>query len=205
MDIVKKLPRTLILAALAGFVGGVLWLAGVHVLTQSGDDVHYHANFALYINGERDEFDDPTFYEEVQSCSAEGSDPKTRVHMHDMVNHVIHVHEPGVTWGHFFANLSYALGNNLIKTDDGVFVDGEGGKLTFILNGNEIGSVANRLIESGDMLLIDYGDSSKSELGERYDAIPKDAEEYNKKSDPSACSGPEELTIPIRLKRAFGL
>jgi hypothetical protein len=202
-----KIDKRLALAVLAGYLLGVFWLVAVRFVMYKSDTVHYHANFALYINGQRDEFKNFTFYEEVQSCgSDEKNNPKTRVHMHDSVNHVAHVHEPGVTWGHFFANLDYALGDSLVKTDDGVFVDDQNGnKLTFTLNGKEVGGIANRHISSEDTLLINYGKDSADILKQRYDGITKDAAEFNRRNDPSSCSGNKELTFGERLKQAIGI
>jgi hypothetical protein len=183
------------------FVGG-LTIIGLRALLVTDQHTHYHANFGLYINGERDTFSSPLFYEEVQSCSSEDdNNPKHRVHMHNQQNDAVHVHAEAATWGHFFANLGYGLTNDSVKTDKGVFVDGQDGKkLTFILNGEKVSSVANRVIQSEDTLLIDYGDGSSTQ--QRYDSINKSAGEYNLKPDPAACSGDENLSASERLKRA---
>jgi hypothetical protein len=108
-------------------------------------------------------------------------------------------------WGHFFANLGYTLGDSLVKTDQGVFVDGQGGKLTFMLNGKEVNGVANTLIKSEDVLLINYGNDDKATLEQRYDSIEKDAGEYNKRNDPSSCSGGKPLSFAEKLKHAIGI
>jgi hypothetical protein len=104
-------------------VGVAAVLVGAVVLrlfTLTPHTTHYHANFALYINGQRDEFKSFTFYEEVQSCAGhDTNNPKIRVHLHDQKNDVVHVHDAAVTWGHFFANLGYSLGDTFIKTDAG--------------------------------------------------------------------------------------
>lgn len=203
----SKINKRIVLALLVGFVLGVVWLVAMRFVTYKGDTVHYHANFALYVDGQRDEFDNFTFYEEVQSCgSDEKNNPRNRVHMHDEVNHVAHVHEPGVTWGHFFANLGYVLGDELVETDDGVFVDGESGnELTFTLNGQEVSTIANEHIKNEDVLLINYGKADQATLQERYNNIIKDAAEYNRRNDPSSCSGTEELTFWSQLKQAVGI
>jgi hypothetical protein len=202
-----KVDKRLTLALLAGFLLGTFWLVAVRFATYKSDNVHYHANFALYINGQREEFKSFTFYEEVASCgSDEKNNPKTRVHMHDNVNHVVHVHENGVAWGHFFANLDYTLGDNLVKTDGGTYQDGQdGNELTFILNGQEVGGIANRHISSEDTLLINYGKDSSDTMRQRYDGITKDASKFNTQNDPSSCSGSKELTFTERLKEAIGI
>lgn len=202
-----KLSKRIVLALGIGFLLGTLWLIAARFITYKSDNTHYHSNFALYINGQRDEFKNFTFYEEVQACgSDEKNEPKHRTHLHDNVNHIIHVHEPGVMWGHFFANIGYTLGDDLIKTDAGLFIDGqEDTKLTFILNGQEVNNIANRHIKSEDTLLINYGKDDETTLKQRYDGITKDAAEYNKRNDPSSCTGSKELTFTERLKEAVGI
>lgn len=168
---------------------------------------HYHANFMLYIDGERDMFDSFAFYEEVAACSAHDShDPKLRVHMHDHNPALVHVHADGVTWGHFFANLGYNLGRQSIETETGIYVDGQDdNELTFILNGQKVASPMNQVIRSEDKLLINYGTEDDAELQTRAAAIPDDAGEANTKPDPAACAGAHETSWLDRLKWAIGL
>lgn len=169
-------------------------------------EVHYHANFSLYINGQEDQFKSFTFYEEVAACDVHAiDDVKGRAHMHDQNGHMVHVHAHAVTWGAFFANLGYTLGDNLIKTDNGVYVSGDdGNKLTFLLNGQPVDTISNQLIKSEDVLLINYGKDSDATLKQRYDAIPRDAHKANVTKDPAACSGDEGMKFSQRLKQALG-
>lgn len=190
----------------AGFVFGLLFLVALRFAAIKDTHVHYHANFALYVNGVRDEFASPTFYEETQSCSADEIGPKARVHMHDQKSQVVHIHDDGVTWGHLFANLGYGLSGKAVQTDKGVFSDGQdGNKLTFILNGKKIESMANETIMSEDVLLINYGRDDEKTLQSRFESIEKSAAGYNAKSDPSTCSGSNPLTFTERLKKAIGI
>lgn len=186
-----------------GLFFGAFTVLALRVILVQDRSVHHHANFALYINGQQDKFDNFTFYEEVAGCSTDDhNNPKHRVHMHGEVNNLVHVHAEGVTWGHFFANIGYGLTNNLVKTDDGVYEDDvDGKKLTFILNGQETDSIANKLIGSADALVIDYGDGKSAQ--KEYDALPRTAAEANEKPDPASCSGTESLTLSDRIKRAL--
>lgn len=200
-----NISKRIALALAVGFLIGVLGLVGLRFITFQDTRTHYHANFALYINGQRDAFNNFTFYEEVQSCSSDDvNNPRTRVHMHDKVNHVAHVHDPASTWGHLFANLSYTLGNDLLKTDKGIFTESDKNKLTFMLNGKEIQTIANEPIRSEDVLLINYGNDPQELLESRYDTITKDAADYNKRTDPSSCKGSKSITFMDRLKHALG-
>lgn len=203
----KILKRPVVLAVICGFLIGTLWLVGLRFFTYQSEAVHYHANFALYINGKKDEFKSFTFYEEVQACADEsGGNPKSRVHLHDNDPNVVHVHADAVTWGHFFANLGYGLSNKSVTVGGDVLAEAEQGgpRLTFILNGQEVETIANEVIQSEDTLLISYGEENDAVLKERYDTIPRTAGEFNGKYDPAGCSGGEQLTFTQRFKHALG-
>lgn len=201
------LDRKILKAVSFGIIIALLWVAAVRFATFKSDSVHHHANFALYINGQRDEFKNFTFYEEVAACSThERDNVKARVHMHDSNNHLIHVHANAVTWSQFFTNLRYSLGDNLIATDQGVYAAGQDDNdLTFILNGQPINSLAGRLIKSQDVLLINYGKDNLETLQKRYNDIPHSASEANTKPDPASCSGSSGPSFTDRLKYSIGL
>lgn len=198
--------RRLIIALLAGFLIGTVWLVAVRFVSFKDGRTHYHANFALYVNGQRDEFKSSTFYEETQACSADEVGPRARVHLHDQKPSIVHVHDAGTTWGHLFANVGYGLTNKALQTDEAVFVDGQdNNRLRFMLNGQRVDSLANEVIQSEDVVLVNYGQDDDDTLRQRYEQITKDAAEYNSKNDPSACSGSKPLTFTDRLKKAIGL
>lgn len=203
----RYMQKKLSIALIIGFIAGMFWLVAVRFISYKSPNVHYHANFGLFVNGQRDEFKSFTFYEEVQSCgSDELNNPKTRVHMHDQKNHVAHVHDNAVTWGDFFANLGYGLTNKVLQTDAGVYLDGQNGnELSFLLNGEEVSSIANVTIRSEDVLLVNYGKDSDETLNDRYGQITKDADRYNQTNDPSSCSGSKPLTFGERLRHAIGI
>lgn len=201
-------PAKYILISLGlGVLLGLLWLMTVRVILAKDEHTHYHANFAVYVDGERLQFVGPTFFEEVAACSMAGSDdPKTRVHMHDNVQDVVHVHDEAVTWGAFFANLRYGLSDKALTLDNSVLVDNQDGKnLVFILNGEPTTTIANRVIRSEDVLLINYGSEDSATIQQRYDSIKHTARHYNETADPSACSGSPPFTFKERLRRALSV
>lgn len=198
--------RKLALALAVGFVVGVLWFVGLRFVTYEDKRVHYHANFALYVDGVRDEFKSATFYEETQSCSADEIGPKQRVHLHDNNPGLVHVHDSGATWGHLFANLGYGLTNKSVTDDKATYLDGQNDtQVRFILNGKEVGSIANEIIQNEDKLLIDVETAKGAVASRLMPELPSDAAEYNQKSDPSTCSGSKPLTFTERLKKAVGI
>lgn len=194
-----------ILTVLAAFLLGAFWIIALRFVTLKTNAVHYHANFAVFLNGERLPLDNPLFYEEVQQCGGEEfANPKIRVHMHNMESHIIHVHDDGATWGHFFANIGMTNGDSLFRIDDDVYVDGKKSSIRFMLNGEEVDTTANRTIKSEDRLLVSIGASADEDLQAQYEQIQSDAGEFNGKYDPSSCSGGKELSFTERLKKAVG-
>ena len=192
---------------LAMFLLGAFGPFAFHFATFESDDVHFHANFGLYVNGQRDEFKNFSFYEEVAACAVHNPDDlKTRVHMHDQNSSLVHVHAHAVTWGQFFANLGYTLGNNVLVADSGVYADGiDGNQLQFMLNGEKVQTIENRIVKSEDVLLINYGNEDDSTLKSRADAIPRDASRANVTADPAACSGSRDSSLTKRFKASLGI
>lgn len=199
-----KVTKQALSAGAIGLIVGVVGIIAVRVATIKDTHVHYHANFGLYINGQREEFKNFTYYEEVSSCGGNDLDnPKIRVHMHDNINYVVHVHDHAATWGAFFANLGYTLGDSLVKTDAGVFIDGQDDKkLSFLLNGQPITAVADRTISDDDALLVSYGSEGSTGLKKQYSTILDDAKKYDETADPSACSGARPLTFTEKIKQS---
>lgn len=195
-----------LIKALIAIVLTLFWVVAIRFVVIQNDEVHYHANFAVFVDGVREPFDLFTYYEEVESCSIKGvSDPKIRVHMHDQIGHVVHVHDEGATWGHFFANLSWFNGDTVFKTLDQAFVEDDDTQIRFLLNGEEVQTTANRTIGDLDVLLISIGDPTNAEMQQQYDQIQRDAALYNEQDDPTACSGGRPFTIGERFRRAINI
>lgn len=195
------------LAAIAGLLLGALIILAVRFFTYDAGYVHYHANFAVYINGQQEKFKGSTYYEEEAACKAEvHMTPEDRVHMHDEVYDVVHVHDYAVSWGHFFENLGWSVGKDFIKTLDTLYQNNDDNTLHIMLNGQNltgISSVTNQVIGDEDKLLLSFGDVSSDELQKAYKAIPDTAREHNQEDDPASCSGPSKTTTSDRLHNLF--
>lgn len=190
------------------FLAGVAALGAVRfVLAPLNHTVHHHANWAVFVDGERLDLSGDRFMEEIGACSAsyQGVLPEERVHMHENNHDVVHVHHDGATWGALMANLDMALGDDFLRTADGVWHQGDQERvLVFILNGIQVPSVHNRVIGSGDRLVISVTSDPGSVMGSEYPQVADDAEEYNATMDPSSCTGGHgELPLLTRLRLAF--
>lgn len=120
------------------YAGIFVFVVAVSLLTfvsnksvQSYDEVHYHAGFQIVIDGEIQTYDGNE-YMYISPCSADYShDTKpdmsyvqNRIHLHNNIGTVAHIHDRGVTWRHLFESLAM---DDLLEED--VYVYDEQGEL----------------------------------------------------------------------------
>lgn len=190
--------------AFTGFMIATVLILGVRFFTYHPEHIHYHANFAVYINGQREQFSDPALYEESgASCSEEKEMvPMERAHMHDNVNDVVHVEDHAVTWGQFFTNVGWLVDAKVIETPSQTLLADPSHKISFMLNGQTMDNISNRVIGDQDKLLVDYGSSDQA-LKEQYAGISNKALKYNTSADPKSCGSNTAPTVRDRLKHLF--
>lgn len=116
----QYLNNPYLLGAVIGlFAGAMLW--GVtEIMTQS---VHMHAGFQVYDGEEQLDFSGVK-YMYVGKC-ADMKAPENlqdRVHLHNQIGDVAHIHAPGITWKDLFWSLEK---EELIDEIDRMIVDGE--------------------------------------------------------------------------------
>lgn len=190
-----------------GVLLGVILLAAYRfAFVPVEEPTHYHANFAIVVDGERIDLSADEYMEDVATCAVgETVIPVARAHLHNNDPDVAHVHHEGVTWGHLLANLGLGLGEGYLALDGGpVLTEQEGRTLKFILNGQPQYAVDNELIQSGDRLLISYGAESEQEVVRSQLAqVADNAEEFNERPDPAACAGAHGGTAWDRIRHAF--
>jgi hypothetical protein len=192
---------------LYGLLVGILVILGIRFITYKAPaETHYHANFAVFINGKQENFKNPQFYEEVKVCSLHGSTPQARVHMHDETPGVIHVHDEAVTWGQFFENLGWVIGPDFIRTTDTLYTADDTNKLNLVLNGQNLTgltSITDQVIQDRDRLLVSFGPSDQPALDSEYKIVPNNAGHFDTTKDPASCQGAETTTTSDRLKHLF--
>lgn len=192
-----------------GVILGALIILAIRFATYQPPTTHYHANFAVYLNGVREQFKGPQYYQEVAACSVNGPiQPAQRAHMHDNINSVIHVHDDGVTWDQFFENIGWYLGPNFIQTDSGtMYLENGNNKLNIMLNGQnltDLTSISNVVIRDRDRLLISFGAIDNQTLQTEYASVPTTAKHYDETSDPASCAGQvQKVTLSDRLHHLF--
>lgn len=89
----------------------VVFFVGYKTIQIPAIPVHYHANFAVFIDGKQADFTSPSLMH-IKPCTNdehESSDPKENVHLHDQVGNVVHVHANGISWQIFFSTIKFNL------------------------------------------------------------------------------------------------
>jgi len=193
-----------------GLLIGALVVLGIRFATYTGpQQPHYHANFAVYINGSREQFAEASYYVEEVACAANGPiQPGQRAHMHDHINSLIHVHDDGTTWGQFFENIGWYVGPDFVQTRSGtMYKAGSDSKLHIMLNGSDytgLGPITDQVIGDRDRLLVSFGDISDTQLKQEYKTVPATAHHYDITPDPASCSGQmNKVTLSNRLHHLF--
>lgn len=198
----------LLLGPLAGAAVGILGFGFLRLaLLPPVEAVHYHANWAVWIEGERVDFSADGYMEDVAACSAaaDGITGPQRVHLHNNDQDVVHVHHGGATWGHLLQNLGWGIGSDWVYTDGGALYGPDGQRrLTFVLNGLLVPPAANRVIRPGDRMLISYGAEDADEImGVQFASVLGNAPEFDGSFDPAGCQGNDGETFGARVRRAF--
>ncbi len=194
--------------AVSGVILGIVIVLGIRFATYHVDSIHYHANFAVYLNGTQEEFKGPQYYTEAEMCTLDTAiQPSQRAHMHDNINNVVHVEDHAVTWGHFFTNLGWTISSTFIATPDGtIYKKNEIADIRILLNGQDytnFGDIQNKVINDNDRLLVSFGDETTATLTKQYDSVPSTAAKYDAASDPASCSSNHETTIQDRFNHMF--
>lgn len=196
-----SMPKRVQLAGLAGLIVGAFAILAIRFLNYSPETTHYHANFAVYINGEREAFSSPLYYEETNTCSTDhDANPLARAHMHGNVADVVHVEDKAVTWGQFFQNIGWDVGADFIHSPQSMYLAGQQNKLSFMLNGKRVGNVMKQVVGDKDRLLVSYGPGDEQVLEQQFDSIATTAAQYNIEKDPESCGGSAMPGMMERLK-----
>lgn len=132
--------------------------------------VHWHADFALYIRGERYDFNHERFFSTADVELSEN------VHIHEPFHNVVHAHREGTTWREFFHSLGFELTDECLTLLDGEqLCSSDTMRLSFIVNGVRVDGLAFQDITDIDRALISFGDESDEELWQQYAEVTDEA------------------------------
>lgn len=156
---------------------------------------HEHANFAVYLNGVRYNFN------QSQYMTNEGTEVGKRqfVHMHDMNGGVIHLHEPRITLGMFFDSIGIKLNSTCFVLDAGTFYCNSGtNTLKMYVNGVQSFEFDRLQLHDLDKVLITFGSDSQQTIQNQISSVPSDACIYsNKCAAPPGFVNNESITCKV--------
>ncbi len=93
----------------------------------SNEHTHYHAGFVVYIDGVRQDYSDDEFMNPDICAVSVGNEenPLEKVHLHNNIGDVAHVHKEGVLWRDLFTNLNqeFAQETSVVGYRDGQIVE----------------------------------------------------------------------------------
>jgi len=189
---------------LSGVAIGLLIFSVFRFVIYQSETTHYHANFGIYADGEPIVFDSFTDFEEVAACSIDDiSVPEHASHMHDFVGDAVHVHEQGVTWGAFLQNIGISVSEEHLQVREVLYPVNDGKTIVFILDGEVVNNVSNKIISDESKLLISYGIVDETQNQEFYQEISSSAPQLNLSSDPAACGGDDADSVTDRLESIY--
>lgn len=177
-----------------GFIIAVVVIAGNIILERNTPeigvvgDIHYHAGFAMYINGQRYNFSQEKY------MSTENKTLSNFAHLHDLNGNIIHKHASGVTLGFFFETLGMELNDTCLILDDGTSYCNDGNKeLKMYVDGEHNDESAEYDLQDEDRILLSYGDELDQEIQKQIDSVSKDACLYSE-ACPEKGTPPEEAS-----------
>jgi hypothetical protein len=95
--------------------GGIILLTIVGVIAgfkyfYRDQAVHYHAGFQIYVDDKLQDFSDYKYMSVVPCTDDQHKEAvESKVHLHDGVGNIVHVHAPGVVWGDLLKYLKFTV------------------------------------------------------------------------------------------------
>jgi hypothetical protein len=144
--------------------------------------VHWHADFAVFVNGEQVSFDDEDYF------STEDQVVNASAHLHEPRTSVVHVHRSLTVWREFFESLGFDLTDKstiagqqgqpscLTMPDGEEFCEDGESTFKFVVNGVQVDGIADTEIADIDRVLISYGSETIEEvMGDQWPQVSDEA------------------------------
>lgn len=159
---------------------------------ENPDPNHTHADFAIYISGEKVNFELDQYMSGLPADSEEGHEHDEAseylhnyLHLHDNVGHVIHRHKPGQSLKDFLESLNFP-----IEDDD---------QWRMFVNGEEMPLDLDYVFADLDSILLTY-DASDEEVQSQLEQMTNDACLYSRtcpqRGDPPAENCISDPAVP---------
>lgn len=131
------------------------------------EQTHIHSNFGIFVDGEKLDFGNEKYMHSVP-CTL-GAHRQwhfgDRVHLHDDVGDVAHIHDSGVVWGDLLMYLGVEVTNGGIVFEEKNFEVTGQKKLEVFVNGRKADDFKRIEIKNNDTLIINLELPERGETG----------------------------------------
>lgn len=197
------------------YVSVLLTVAAITVLLTfripKAEETHYHANFAVFIDEKKLDFSHEK-YMHVKPCTGEVNREGhfgDRVHLHDQVGDVAHIHDSGVVWGELIMYLGLEVNQEFIMFENTKYPINKGKELVYYINGRKVNDFQTSEISNNDTLIVIIGnrllsDEEDNRYAQFLGRVSNRSEEMNNSGSLEACGGSVELSFWKRVARVWG-
>ena len=138
---------------------------GDMIIVPENEFYHVHADFAVYINGQKVDFNSPIYNER---------DPRIHLHVRNKYgDSVIHVEGERAKIGEFFTSLGMRLTEKCFRTTSVNFCNDDKRTLKFYVNGVSNKDFGNYEIKDLDRILITFGNETEEEIKKQMDSVTR--------------------------------
>lgn len=122
---------------------------------------HVHAVFAIKLNGQAIDFSQQKY--QVKS---------NLIHVENLDGTTLHRHATAVPFGEFLKSVKMDISNGCFTNDDGTKFCNEGDKtLKFYVNGQQVNSITDYVVNDNDHLLVLYGNENSEQIQQELAAL----------------------------------
>lgn len=163
-------------------------------------DVHEHADFKVYLNGEAYDFAQDKY------MSTDSHKLSNFTHLHGGDGEIIHKHMSTITLADFFQSLGMQFNEECFVTDDFTsYCNDKTNTLKFYVNGKRNGEFGEYELSDLDQILISYGDDSSEEIEAQLASVSDRAciqsekcPERGSPTDESDCSASDDCVPTLK-------
>lgn len=162
MKLMQIIPAVFVVVIISGFI----WFYFESSKEPMLNDIHTHADFKVYLNGEEYDFN------QTKYMTTENVTISPFMHLHDNNGDVVHQHMSTVTFSEFFYTLKMDLTDSCFTLDNGTSYCTDSEKnLRMFVNGKEVFELLNYEFNDLDRILITYGTDDESIIKEQIESV----------------------------------
>lgn len=143
----------------------VVAVVGLGIASFQKSEVHDHADFKVYINGEAYDFSREQF------MTNDNHTLSNFAHLHDDEGNIFHKHAAGVTLGFFFKTLGITFNSTCFVADENQYCNDGEKTLKMYVNGVQNNKFEKYEFSDLDRILITYGNDDEETIKQQIESV----------------------------------